>query len=490
MKSRFLFMMIALVALAGFSVGEGQDPADREAGMKAPLPWEIAAREGFRNLGARSCSSTTCHGSVRPDSTNDDRMRLDEYLVWLEEDPHRRAYATLSGERSESIFRNLGLSPDDEQYRQVMQKCIACHGMPVDSSSTDSNDQQLVYEGVSCETCHGPAEKWRNTHYRTDFVGMTVAEKASQGLFNTNDAHQRARLCVACHVGDEGREVNHDWIAAGHPALKFELTAYLSMMPGHWKETRDRKNAHNPAEHELELWLAGQQVAADASLAQLARRASAAAAGNAGAVWPEFADVDCYSCHHDLGHDLGSPLSWRQKRGFGVEEQHTQIQRITLPASEWYLFMPSRLAASSKDAVADEFERKWQELRAKMAAEVIPDDQEIAGLADSTRQLLNNWFSRRSSTADRQQMIDMIGRSDDPKLVSNWDRAVQVYLALQVISGDRGKDKALKQIRAMLAFPVSAERQFDSPRKFRSVIEDVPKLILEFQEQLKGKQEN
>ena len=84
----------------------------------------------------------------------------------------------------------------------------------------------------------------------------------------------------------------------------------------------------------------------------------------------------------------------------------------------------------------------------------------------------------------------MIGQSDDPKLVSNWDRAVQAYLALQVLGGDRGKEKALRQIRAMLAFPVSAGRQFDSPRKFRSVIEDIPKLILEFQEQLEGKQED
>jgi hypothetical protein len=485
MNLRFLSIFFALVAVACFSASEGQDPVDQQGVAQPPLPWEVAAREGFRNLGARSCSSTTCHGSVRADSTNDNRMRRDEYLVWLEEDPHQRAHAVLSGERSESIFRNLGLSPDDQQYRQVMQKCIACHGMPVDLSSTDSSGKQLVYEGVSCETCHGPAEKWLKTHYRTDFISLTAEEKSRQGLFNTNNAHQRARLCVACHVGDEQREVNHDWIAAGHPALKFELTAYLSMMPGHWKETRDRKNARNPADHELELWLAGQQAAADASLAQLARRATAAAEGQAGAVWPEFADIDCYSCHHDL-----APLSWRQKRGFGVEEQHTQIQRITLPASEWYLFMPSRLAASSKDAAAVEFERAWQELRGKMAAEVIPDDQEIAGLADSTRQLLNNWFSRRSSTADRQQMIDMIGRSDDPKLVSNWDRAVQIYLALRVISEDRGKDKALKQIRAMLAFPVSANRQFDSPKKFRSVIEDVPKLILEFQEQLKGKQEN
>ena len=81
MKTRFLFAMIALVALAGFSVSDGQDPADPAAAGKTPLPWEIAATEGFRNLGTRSCSSTACHGSARPDATSDNRMRRDEYLV-------------------------------------------------------------------------------------------------------------------------------------------------------------------------------------------------------------------------------------------------------------------------------------------------------------------------------------------------------------------------------------------------------------------------
>jgi hypothetical protein len=486
MKPRFLFLVIALAALVAFSASEGQDPADQAEGLKAPLPWKVAASQGFRNLGARSCSSTACHGNVRPDSTNENRMRGDEYLVWLEEDPHQRAHAVLYGERSLLMFLNLGLSSKDEQYWQVMQKCVACHAMPIEQSAENPDCRVGAWEGVSCEICHGPAEKWLNDHYRTDFVMQTAAEKASRGLFNTNDTHQRARLCVACHVGDEDREVNHDWIAAGHPALKFELTAYLSMMPGHWKETRDRKNARNPADHQLELWLAGQQAAADASLAQLARRATAAAEGHAGAVWPEFSDVDCYSCHHDLG----SPLSWRQARGFGVDPVRQSLARVTLPASEWYLFMPSRLAASSDNAAGKDFQEEWQKLRRVMAAEVIPDQAEVARLARSTRQALNEWLSQRSPVADRQEMTGMIGGPDGRQLVSSWDRAVQVYLALHVITGESGKEKALKQIRDLLAFPVSTESRFDSPKKFGSVLKQVLEEVLEFQKKLEGHQEN
>jgi len=486
MKRRFLFMMIALAGLAAFSASEGQDPVDRAAGLKAPLPWEVAASQGYRNLGARRCASTGCHGYVRPDATNDDRMRRDEYLVWLEEDPHQRGHAVLYGERSLSMFRNLGLSPDDEQYWQVMQKCVACHAMPVGQAVADADCRQGAWEGVSCEMCHGSAEKWLKTHYRTDFINLTAEEKARQGLFNTNDAHQRARLCVACHVGDEQREVNHDWIAAGHPALKFELTAYLSMMPGHWKDSRDRKNARSPEDHQLELWLAGQQVAADASLSQLARRATAAAEGHAGAVWPEFADVDCYSCHHDLG----SPLSWRQVRGFGVDPQPAPIRQVTLPASEWYLFMPARLAAGSDDAAGQDFQEEWQKLRRAMAAKIIPENEAIAHLARTTRQKLDKWFAQRPLVADRQEMIAIMESRDGEQLVGNWDRAVQAYLALRVITEESGKEKALKQIRDLLAFPVSTERRFDSPKKFGSVFKQVLEEILDFQKKLNEKQEN
>ena len=227
-------------------------------------------------------------------------------------------------------------------------------------------------------------------------------------------------------------------------------------------------------------------MAADASLSQLARRATAAAEGHEDAVWPEFADVDCYSCHHDLG----SPRSWRQVRGFGVDPQPASIRKVTLPASEWYLFMPARLAAGSNDAAGQEFQEEWQELRRAMAAKIIPENEEIARLARTTRQKLDKWFSQRPLVADREELTAIMESSDGKELVGNWDRAVQAYLALHVITEESGKEKALKQIRDLLAFPVSTERRFDSPKKFGSVFKQVLAEILEFQKKLNEKQEN
>ena len=498
MKARYLLLLIAVGALTALSVGEGQDLTGGPAEAEALMPWEIVSSQGLRNLGSRSCSSTYCHGSVRPDSEHDNRMRRDEYLVWLEEDPHQRAHAILSGPRSRTIFTNLGLSKGDEEYDLVERKCIACHAMPVEVAGSDGA-QTVAYEGVSCEMCHGPAEKWLATHYNNDFVKMSATEKVRLGFFNTNDAIQGARLCVACHVGDQQREVNHDWIAAGHPALKFELTAYLSLMPSHWKASRDRTNAETPADHQLELWLAGQRTAADASLAQLARRAEQAASGRQDAVWPEFAELDCYACHHDLG----PPRSWRQGRGFGVEQTRRSINRVTLPVSEWYLFMLAQLAAGSDDdeAAAKRFEEQWQQLRRLMERDVVPAEDKVALLAHSTRKALDQWLSQHPPAVQRREILGVMAEGDGRQLVSNWDRAVQAYLALQVIKGDAQQDEQLKELRNLLAFPVERERHFDSPRAFVGVLsgeqgaqpvtirDQVLKHILDVQKELGPKRE-
>ncbi|MBT4691851.1 MAG: hypothetical protein HOB73_00725, partial [Planctomycetaceae bacterium] len=44
------------------------------------------------NVGARTCASSTCHGSPRPDTEHANMIRRDEYMIWLEQDAHARAY--------------------------------------------------------------------------------------------------------------------------------------------------------------------------------------------------------------------------------------------------------------------------------------------------------------------------------------------------------------------------------------------------------------
>ena len=53
-------------------------------------------------------------------------------------------------------------------------------------------------DGVGCEACHGPAEKWLARHYRDDWKGVSPADKKALGMDNTRDLRARADLCVGC----------------------------------------------------------------------------------------------------------------------------------------------------------------------------------------------------------------------------------------------------------------------------------------------------
>ena len=83
------------------------------------------------------------------------------------------------------------------------------------------------------------------------------------------------------------RDVDHAMIAAGHPRLMFEFSSYLANVPKHWSE-----KTKNPG-FEIRTWLVGQLVSAQQALQLRADRAGRTA-------WPEFAEFDCYACHHDL----------------------------------------------------------------------------------------------------------------------------------------------------------------------------------------------
>jgi hypothetical protein len=82
----------------------------------------------------------------------------------------------------------------------------------------------------------------------------------------------------------------------------FEVDYYAAAMPPHWRGYGERRKKEGRQETEgARAWAVGQAVAFRQSLALLAHRARA---GD----WPEFAEMDCYGCHHALKEG-----SWRQQ---------------------------------------------------------------------------------------------------------------------------------------------------------------------------------
>jgi Cytochrome c554 and c-prime len=238
--------------------------------------------------GPGGCASSSCHGSIQPKQVT--RIAQNEYSIWAGQDKHARAYQILSNPVSLRIGKILNIGRPDQA-----QKCLACHALSVPNEQR-AESFELV-DGVSCESCHGPASGWLGPHTTRDWPH----EKSVQlGMYDTRDLVKRSERCLSCHLGTPDKFVDHEMIAAGHPDLTFELNLFSSVMPRHWKEPSD------DAWRGVQVWGVGEAVQLQEGLERLARRANSSA-------WPQYAELDCFACHHSLTKPEDS---WRQEWGY------------------------------------------------------------------------------------------------------------------------------------------------------------------------------
>jgi hypothetical protein len=247
-------------------------------------------------VGPGSCSATACHGSVQP--RKETKVLQNEYSTWVVQDKHAKAQQVLSNPVSMRIAKILGL-PDAAHA----PKCLLCHALYV---APEQKAREFdIAEGVSCESCHGPALAWLGPHTSRT---QTHAQNIALGLYDTKDLVHRTEKCMSCHLGTSEKFVDHEMIAAGHPDLVFELDSYQAVEPVHWVE-KDAKRPAEPSKDSLfgvRAWSVGQAVQLKESMERLARRAK-------GKVWPEYGELDCFTCHHSL---TSSEDSWRQARAY------------------------------------------------------------------------------------------------------------------------------------------------------------------------------
>jgi hypothetical protein len=211
-----------------------------------------------------------------------------EFTTWTLHDKHARATAVLGNDVGKRMGAILGIDPSQST------KCLVCHSLNVaEDRQTRSFDKG---EGVSCESCHGPASNWLGPHTQR---GWQYEKGLELGMKDTRNLIGRAEVCLGCHLGDDTRSVDHEMIAAGHPDLYFELDSFTATMPPHWKET------------DKDPWIdvralaVGQGVQLRENLRRISREANR--------FWPEYAELDCFACHHNL---VAAKDSWRQARGY------------------------------------------------------------------------------------------------------------------------------------------------------------------------------
>ncbi len=287
-RLRYFCVALVLVAALPLSIGPLRGGATGSLAASPPQRREPPAEIG-KFTGPGSCSSTSCHGSVKPRAES--RVLQNEYSTWVVKDKHSKAYAALTGPVGTRMARILGLNK-----AEASPKCLACHALDVPAA--DRGRTFDLSDGVSCESCHGPAAAWLGPHTTRDW---THEKSLAAGMYDTRDLVKRTEKCLSCHLGNHEKFVDHEMIAAGHPDLYFELDSFSAVMPRHWKEPWDKEPWRGVRD-----WGAGQAVQLREALNRLAGRAR-------GKVWPEYAELQCFACHHSL---TSQEQSWGQQRGY------------------------------------------------------------------------------------------------------------------------------------------------------------------------------
>ena len=387
-----------MVGLAAALVLAAQQPRNTTPPQPAVQSEAGPTGQPGRYVGVATCVNSGCHGSTEP--LKETRVLQNEYYTWLNRDRHAQAYNILFNERSARIVRNMRLrKPANEE-----KVCLDCHTTNVEPQQVEGRIDPE--DGVQCEACHGPASGWRAEH--TD-EGWTHEQSVARGMTDLAHLPTRAHFCHRCHLGDREKEVDHELIASGHPVLAFELDNYTESMPPHWTPNRDS--------HGASAWATGQVMKFRDSLANLARHAR-------GDEWPEFGDMSCFNCHHDL---KGS--QWRQQRGWP--------DRAGLPAwspQHWAMLrlLIGRVSSQSRDEL--------DPLVAQIARGVARMNNPTAVAANAERartiihELVPRFESLRWSDADVRSMMTAI--ATDRTFIESADvhTAEQAALSLQSLA--------------------------------------------------------
>ena len=462
---------LVLAASIRSSPGVEADPAGGVPHQPAPLAapsFDAAPAVTPQSVGVAGCAAANCHGGNR----YREGVHFSAYQIWIQQDPHARAYEVLLNDQSKQIARLQRLPAAHEAAA-----CLSCHTAFENADHLPASRRYLLTDGVSCEACHGPAEKWIEPHRSLDWKNPAIwpeARKLATGFRNTKDLASRARVCAECHVGSPGRDVNHDLIAAGHPRLDFELGAFHANLPAHWDRKKDK--ARYSSSLEARVWAVGQVASAAASVRLLQARSAAQHAP-----WPEFAEYGCFACHHDLH----SP-SWRQDQ--------PRPSRGALDWGTWnFSFLPTAVGLLAPEQT-DPLTTRVTDLRGLMQQRS-PDRELVRhaanDLAHALEQLSQSVAADPLPQDKLQKILAGLSTPSAPDLPRQWDTAAQLYLALVAvrqgyleISGRSPRDGVaphLEKLRDGLKFPQhQSSPRFLQPEQvdeFKSEIDRIHQLL-------------
>ncbi len=147
------------------------------------------------HVGAHTCAE--CH---------DRRQMGHQYSKWLESS-HSAAFAVLGTDAAAKIAAEQGL----EGPPQTDLRCLKCHAATYHDPAAGSMTEGLVFQGVSCEACHGAGSQYVPDN------NAPAAKCGGPGLKKaTRDT------CAACHENAHGKPFDYEqaWQAIAHPTVE------------------------------------------------------------------------------------------------------------------------------------------------------------------------------------------------------------------------------------------------------------------------------
>jgi hypothetical protein len=379
-----------------------------------------------RYTGPGSCSSASCHGGVQPRA--DESVLQNEYTTWAIQDKHSRAFSALTGDIGKRIARNLNINA------ATSFRCMGCHTLDVpEDQKARTFDPN---EGVSCENCHGAASNWLGPHTARD---GSYAKSVALGLYDTRDLVSRNEKCLSCHLGDGARTVNHEMIASGHPDLYFEIQSFSAVMPPHWKE-----EGPGGAAGVAKGLAVGQAVQLREWMRRIGR--------DVAQTWPQYADLDCFACHHSLA---AAKDSWRQERGYPGRKAGTPP------------FNASRF--SVLDAIAKQLDG----VAARQLEDEVTKVNQLVGDPQADRRQISAAAEQAAATADRLAR-DLAAVNPDPPNSARLISAICADSERIAAQGERSAEQAAMVLNSLfIGYEQGKKPANDS--KIRSAIADLYK---------------
>ncbi len=204
-------------------------------------------------LGNQSC--VKCHAA--------------EVQAW-EKTPHARTFEELHRRpEAKQIADKLGLSSIKHAGR-----CTACH-YTAQTDAVTGNVHMIA--GVSCESCHGVAKPWLETHHDYGGEGITrisessthrrqrIQRSVAMGMRNPANVYLVAQSCLRCHTTGDQELVN----VGGHSpgSLDFEFVSWSQGTVRHNFVRSDGKANEVSSQQRLRvMFVAGMIAELEASL--------------------------------------------------------------------------------------------------------------------------------------------------------------------------------------------------------------------------------